>query len=58
MIVNTQSNQVERNFYESNRKKEKAILETTFHLLNQKTIREITVDEIAHKADVSKVDTL
>ncbi|MDN5439788.1 MAG: TetR/AcrR family transcriptional regulator [Lactococcus lactis] len=36
-------------------KKKKAILETTFHLLNQKTIREITVDEIAHKADVSKV---
>ncbi|MCA2389978.1 MULTISPECIES: TetR/AcrR family transcriptional regulator [Lactococcus] len=36
-------------------KKKKAILETTFHLLNQKTIREITVDEIAQKAGVSKV---
>ena len=36
-------------------KKKKAILETTFHLLNQKTVREITVDEIAQKAHVSKV---
>ena len=36
-------------------KKKKAILETTFQLLNEKEIKDITVDEIAQKAVVSKV---
>ncbi|MCL2113895.1 TetR/AcrR family transcriptional regulator [Lactococcus protaetiae] len=36
-------------------KKKKAILDTTFTLLNEKEIKEITVDEIAQKAVVSKV---
>lgn len=36
-------------------KKKKAILAVTFELLNQKRIKEITVDEIAQKAEVSKV---
>ena len=36
-------------------KKKKAILETTFKLLNEKEIKDITVDEIAQIAVVSKV---
>ncbi|MFC4652493.1 TetR/AcrR family transcriptional regulator [Lactococcus nasutitermitis] len=36
-------------------KKKKAILETTFQLLNEKEIKDITIDEIAQKAVVSKV---
>lgn len=36
-------------------KKKKAILEVTFALLNEKEINNITVDEIAEKAIVSKV---
>ena len=36
-------------------KKKQAILETTFQLLNEKEIKDITVDEIAEKAVVSKV---
>lgn len=36
-------------------KKKKAILETTFNLLNEKQIKDITVEEIAQKAVVSKV---
>lgn len=36
-------------------KKKKAILETTFALLNEKEIKDITIEEIAEKAEVSKV---
>ncbi|MFG7387636.1 TetR/AcrR family transcriptional regulator [Lactococcus lactis] len=36
-------------------KKEKSDSRNHFSLIKPKTIREITVDEIAHKADVSKV---
>ncbi|MQW23817.1 MULTISPECIES: TetR/AcrR family transcriptional regulator [unclassified Lactococcus] len=35
--------------------KKAAILQTTFQLLNEKEIKDITVDEIAQKASVSKV---
>ncbi|MDR2977403.1 MAG: TetR/AcrR family transcriptional regulator [Streptococcaceae bacterium] len=36
-------------------KKQQAILKTTFHLLNEKEIKDITIEEIAELAEVSKV---
>jgi AcrR family transcriptional regulator len=36
-------------------KKQQAILNTTFRLLNEKKVKDITIDEIAELAEVSKV---